>query len=134
MTPVRSLFFHLGIVMISLGSKVELTCVEYYLPGMEFPAFETETYQCAGQVDFPRSSDGEISAVVHPSLQDKDFSLLRPGEPLFLSLDGQSIHYSGEKPLYPVFINEAAYYEKKIALILAEKVRVSVPALRRRTH
>ncbi|KAM5141639.1 N-acyl-aromatic-L-amino acid amidohydrolase (carboxylate-forming) isoform 1-T2 [Mantella aurantiaca] len=111
--------------------EVTLDFINHLNKGMEFPAFEIDTFQCAGQVDFPRSSDGEISAVIHPSLQDKDFSLLHPGDLIFLNLDGQSIPYSGEKPIYPVFINEAAYYEKKIAFILAEKVRVSVPALRR---
>ncbi|CAI9535625.1 unnamed protein product [Staurois parvus] len=114
--------------------EVTLDFVNYLNKGMEFPAFETDIYQYAGEVDFPRSSDGEISAVIHPSLQDKDFSLLCPGDLLFLSLDGKSIPYSGEKPLHPVFINEAAYYEKKIAFILAEKIQVSVPALRRQTH
>lgn len=123
-------------ILQKMKTLVEITLdfINHLNKGMEFAAFETDTYQCAGHVDFPRSSDGEISAVVHPSLQDKDFSLLRPGDQCFLCLDGQSIPYSGEKPIYPVFINEAAYYEKKIAFILAEKVRVSVPALRKQTH
>ncbi|XP_018424474.1 PREDICTED: N-acyl-aromatic-L-amino acid amidohydrolase (carboxylate-forming) [Nanorana parkeri] len=123
-------------ILQKMKTVIEMTLdfINHLNKGMEFPAFETDTYQCSGQVDFPRSSDGEISAVIHPSLQDKDFSLLHPGDLIFLTLDGQSIPYSGEKPIYPVFINEAAYYEKKIAFILAEKIRVSVPALRRQTH
>lgn len=31
--------------------------------------------------------------------------------------------------MYPVFINEAAYYEKHVAFLKSEKIRVSVPAL-----
>ncbi|XP_072281141.1 N-acyl-aromatic-L-amino acid amidohydrolase (carboxylate-forming) [Pyxicephalus adspersus] len=114
--------------------EVTLDFIDHLNKGIEFPGFEIDVYQCADQVDFPRSPDGEISAVVHPSLQDKDFSLLHPGDPIFLGLDGQIIPYSGKKPLYPVFINEAAYHEKKIAFILAEKIQVSVPALKRQTH
>lgn len=35
--------------------------------------------------------------------------------------------------MYPVFINEAAYYEKHVAFLKTEKIRVSVPALPRLT-
>lgn len=31
--------------------------------------------------------------------------------------------------MYPVFVNEAAYYEKGIAFFQTEKLTVSVPAL-----
>ncbi|XP_063814474.1 N-acyl-aromatic-L-amino acid amidohydrolase (carboxylate-forming) [Pseudophryne corroboree] len=110
--------------------QVTLDFINQLNKGMEIPAFEVDVYQHAGHVDFPRSPDGEISAYVHPSLQDRDFSPLHPGEPAFMDFDGKTIPYSGERPIYPVFINEAAYYEKKIAFIVAEKVHISVPALR----
>ncbi|XP_073542255.1 N-acyl-aromatic-L-amino acid amidohydrolase (carboxylate-forming) isoform X2 [Phyllobates terribilis] len=97
--------------------------------GIEFPAFEVDVYQRVGHVEFPLSPDGEVSAVVHPSLQDQDFSLLLPGDPAFLSLDNKIIPYTGEQPVYPVFINEAAYYEKNIAFIVVDKLQISVPAL-----
>lgn len=35
--------------------------------------------------------------------------------------------------MYPVFINEAAYYEKHVAFLKSEKIRVTVPALLRLT-
>ncbi|XP_066443028.1 N-acyl-aromatic-L-amino acid amidohydrolase (carboxylate-forming) [Eleutherodactylus coqui] len=109
--------------------KVTLDFINQFNQGMEFPAFEADVYQRVGHVEFPLSSDGEVSAVVHPSLQDQDFSLLRPGDPMFLSLDDKIIPYAGDKPIYPVFINEAAYYEKNIAFIVVEKIQLSVPAL-----
>ncbi|KAG8560342.1 hypothetical protein GDO81_014933, partial [Engystomops pustulosus] len=96
---------------------------------IEFPAFEVDVYQRVGHVNFPLTPDGELSAAIHPSLQDGDFSLLHPGDPAFLTLDDKIIPYTGDKPVYVVFINEAAYYEKNVAFILAEKVNVSVPAL-----
>lgn len=37
--------------------------------------------------------------------------------------------YEGNSIVYPVFINEAAYYEKHVAFLKSEKIRVSVPAL-----
>ncbi|XP_075073421.1 N-acyl-aromatic-L-amino acid amidohydrolase (carboxylate-forming) [Mixophyes fleayi] len=109
--------------------QVTLDFINQLNQGKEFPAFEADVYQRVGHVDFPRAPDGEISAVVHPSLQDRDFSPLHPGEPAFLSLDGKMIPYNGDQQIYPVFINEAAYYEKKIAFIVAEKIRLSIPAL-----
>lgn len=109
--------------------KVTLDFINQLNQGMEFPAFEVDVYQRVGHVEFPLSPDGEVSAVVHPSLQDGDFSLLHPGDPAFLSLDDEIIPYTGRQAVYPVFINEAAYYEKNIAFIVAEKIRVSVPAL-----
>ncbi|KAM9324947.1 N-acyl-aromatic-L-amino acid amidohydrolase (carboxylate-forming) [Gastrophryne carolinensis] len=112
--------------------EVTLDFIDELNKGKQFEDFQVDVYQHIGQVDFPRNADGEISAIIHPSLQDKDFLLLQPGDPIFLTLDGQTIPYSGEKPLYPVFINEAAYYEKKIAFILTEKIRMSVPALSRK--
>ncbi|XP_073419501.1 N-acyl-aromatic-L-amino acid amidohydrolase (carboxylate-forming) [Dendrobates tinctorius] len=109
--------------------KVTLDFINLLNQGTEFPAFEVDVYQRVGHVQFPLSPDGEVSAVIHPSLQDQDFSLLHPGDPAFLSLDNKIIPYTGERPVYPVFINEAAYYEKNIAFIVANKLQVSVPAL-----
>lgn len=37
--------------------------------------------------------------------------------------------YEGESTVYPVFINEAAYYEKGIAFFRTEKITFSVPTL-----
>ena len=31
--------------------------------------------------------------------------------------------------MYPVFVNEAAYYEKHVAFLKSEKIHISVPAL-----
>uniref|UniRef100_A0A452IH64 Uncharacterized protein n=1 Tax=Gopherus agassizii TaxID=38772 RepID=A0A452IH64_9SAUR len=51
--------------------------------GTVFPAFEIEVYKIAGCMDYPCYPDGEISAMVHPKLQDKDFLPLNPRDPIF---------------------------------------------------
>lgn len=79
-------------------------------------------------VDFPRDDAGRPAAVVHPDLQDRDFEPLRPADPLFLSADGTTLPFEGEATRYPVFINEAAYYEKGIALTLTTRREGTVPA------
>lgn len=44
--------------------------VTHSLPtGMEFPAFEMEVYKNLGSVDFPRTTDGNLTGTVHSKLQ-----------------------------------------------------------------
>ncbi|XP_066477097.1 N-acyl-aromatic-L-amino acid amidohydrolase (carboxylate-forming) [Tiliqua scincoides] len=108
-----------------------LDFIELFNKGTLFPAFEIEAYKLVGRMDYPRYPDGEISAVIHPNLQDKDFQPLKPGDPIFQTLSGDDILYEGDDITYPVFINEAAYYEKKCAFIMTEKHTSSQPALQR---
>lgn len=78
-------------------------------------------YHNLGTIDYPRNELGEIQAMIHPRLQFRDYQPLHPGEPIFLTFDGQEIPYEGDSIVYPVFINEAAYYEKGIAMCITEK-------------
>ena len=89
---------------------------------MELPEFLT-IYDHQSLVDYPRDSSGDITAMVHQDRQDKDYFLIKRGEPLFLTLNGKTISYEGEA-LYTLFINEAAYYEKGFAMCLARKERI----------
>lgn len=83
-------------------------------------------YQTISSIDYPRNAAGELQAVIHPQLQFKDYKSLRTGDPLFLNLyNGKIMIYEGETK-YPVFINEAAYYEAGIALTLTEKEEIEL--------
>lgn len=82
-------------------------------------------YQTLGAIDYPRNESGEIQAAIHPRLQFRDYEPLNPGDPMFLTFDGESILYAGKSTVYPIFINEAAYYEKGIALYFTQKQIVS---------
>ncbi|MBD2138034.1 aspartoacylase [Anabaena sp. FACHB-1237] len=79
-------------------------------------------YKSVSTIDYPRSENGEIKAIIHPQLQFKDYQPLHPGDPLFVTFTGEEIYYEGENIVYPIFINEAAYYEKGIAMHLTEKI------------
>lgn len=83
-------------------------------------------YQAIGSVDYPRNSVGELQAAIHPQLQFKDYEPLHPGEPMFLTFTGESLPYQGESTVFPVFINEAAYYEKHIAMVLTQKQQLQL--------
>jgi aspartoacylase len=81
-------------------------------------------YRYVEAIDYPRNQEGELQGMIHPQLQFKDYEPLNPGDPMFLTFDGEAIAYEGKSTVYPIFINEAAYYEKGIAMYLTERVTV----------
>jgi aspartoacylase len=86
---------------------------------------ELEVYEHEVLVDYPRDDKGDIIGMVHQDRQDRDFTLIEKGDPLFLTLENESIIYEGE-PRYTLFVNEAAYYEKGFAMTLAKKITVEI--------
>ncbi|BAY23415.1 succinylglutamate desuccinylase/aspartoacylase [Calothrix sp. NIES-2100] len=99
-----------------------LNYLEKYNRGEILPFDNSLTiYRHLGTIDYPKNESGELQAMIHPQLQFQDYQPLAPGQPMFLTFDGQTITYEGELTVYPVFINEAAYYEKGIAMCLTQK-------------
>lgn len=82
---------------------------------------EVEVFVHKSVVSFPLDQAGNINGIVHRDLQDKNFSELKKGDPLFIMLNGDLVRFEGDETAYPTFINEAAYYHQKIALSLTEK-------------
>ena len=82
-------------------------------------------HRYVGTIDYPRNESGEIQAMIHPQIQFKDYEPLHPGNAIFLTFEGEAIAYEGTSTVYPVFINEAAYYEKKIAMCITHKQQVN---------
>lgn len=93
-----------------------------HLPMQEYLTF----YQFLQVIDYPRNKNGEIVAMIHPQLHFQDYQPLNPGDPLFLTFTGVDILYQGESTVYPIFINEAAYYEKKIAMYFTQKCSIKI--------
>ncbi len=83
-------------------------------------------YQSINSIDYPRNLDGELEAMIHPQLQGKDYEALKSGDPLFLTFSGETIAYQGRSPVFPIFINEAAYYEKGIAMTFTERQQLEL--------
>ena len=88
----------------------------------ETPGVSVDVYTQLRDIDYPRDASFQISAMIHPDLLGNDYLPLTDGNPLFKTFDGKDILYRGET-VYPIFINEAAYYEKKIAMSLTTKSR-----------
>ena len=75
-------------------------------------------------IDFPRDLEGNQSALIHPSLKSANWSLINQGQPIFQFADDNVIElFDKELPdqVVPVFINEAAYMEKGIAMSFTVK-------------
>ncbi|XP_077427794.1 N-acyl-aromatic-L-amino acid amidohydrolase (carboxylate-forming) B-like [Vanacampus margaritifer] len=103
--------------------------LEQFHSGSTFQGGEVETFCQTEVLDYPRDpTTNEVTAAVHPQLQDNDFKLLLPGDPIFQSFNGEVVKYEGEEA-YPLFVNECAYYEKKIAFHLARKISISIPSV-----
>jgi len=81
-----------------------------------------EVFHIKDPISFPRDEEsGEILGMIHENLDSKDYMELKTGDPLFYTLEDNTIFYENEDVVYPVFINEAGYYKKNIALFLTEK-------------
>jgi len=85
-----------------------------------------EIYDNVKTVDFPKDKDGNIEAMVHPTLQENGYFKLKNGDPIFVTLEGENICYEDKDGLYALFINEAAYYEKGVAMCLADKKTIKI--------
>ncbi|KAK2817110.1 hypothetical protein Q5P01_025301 [Channa striata] len=115
--------------MVKEALDLTLEWIQKFNSGSIFEGGEVEAYSRTTNVDYPRDpTTGEITAAIHPELQDNDFKLLRPGDPIFQSFYGETLKHQGEE-LHPFFVNECAYYEKNIAFHLARKITLTVPSV-----
>lgn len=122
-----------GVLNAELFQKTEaliyqvLDYIESYNQGLSQQQNTILTYyQYTEVIDYPRNEAGEIIGMIHPELQFRDYQPLNPGELIFLTLEGNAIAYQGTSTVYPIFINEAAYYEKGIAMCLTQKKSIQI--------
>ena len=87
---------------------------------------EIEVYEYITSIDYPRDEKGNVGAMIHPSLQDSGYFKIKKGDALFITLEGEHILYEGEEEVYTVFVNEAAYYEKGVAMQLCRKKSIAI--------
>uniref|UniRef100_H3CX10 Aspartoacylase n=1 Tax=Tetraodon nigroviridis TaxID=99883 RepID=H3CX10_TETNG len=123
---LRSIFESMRIIL-----KHALDFIELFNEGVEFPACTVEVFRVLERVDYPRDTNGNIIAMVHPNLQDCDWEPLTPGDPMFQTFDGKTIYYQGPGTVYPTFINEAAYYEKQQAFVTTRREALVASTIRK---
>jgi len=74
-----------------------------------------------GSIDYPRDEKGDIDGLIHPERINQDWKIIEKGDPLFLDSQGIIHKYGGDQLIWPVFIGEVAYKEKKIAMSYTKK-------------
>ena len=74
-----------------------------------------------GSIDYPREKNGNINCLIHPERMNQDWKPIKKGDPLFIDIEGKIKTYTGDKTIWPVFIGEAAYKEKNIAMSYTKK-------------
>jgi aspartoacylase len=76
-------------------------------------------------LDLPRRDGHQISGLLHAERLGRDWQPLATEDPLFVELGGRGRPliqgFDGKAGDVPVFINEAAYAEKRIALSLTQR-------------
>eukprot|EP00510_Aplanochytrium_minuta_P002455 CAMPEP_0184022352 /NCGR_PEP_ID=MMETSP0954-20121128/10555_1 /TAXON_ID=627963 /ORGANISM="Aplanochytrium sp, Strain PBS07" /LENGTH=344 /DNA_ID=CAMNT_0026304711 /DNA_START=147 /DNA_END=1181 /DNA_ORIENTATION=+ len=94
-------------------------------------------------VSYPRDNSGNITAFIHESLlgipELQEGSNIVSGAPIFQTLGGETVHFNPkdysissediEAGIFPMFVNEAAYYEKDVAFYLTKRVYKTVEYL-----
>ncbi len=97
----------------------------------EVPCFKSararKEGEMSGKIIWPTSDDNPNfpSLMVHKDLQDRDFELIRKGDPLFVDLQGNVHPYDGShgSPVYLMFVNEGGYYYKSSGTGIAVAVK-----------
>lgn len=107
-----------------------LDTVEEFNNGKEFEEKEIEVFRFLGVVHYPTDENSEITAMISPDLDGNDWKPLHPGDPLFMTFNGETILYEENNVVWPVFINEAAYFPNNIAMAVTRKEKIVVPALK----
>ena len=72
-------------------------------------------------IDFPRDEEGNINGYVHSLRQSRNWQKLNKNDELFTKSNGEIIRFEEDEPYIPVFINEAAYAEKNIAMSFTKR-------------
>jgi succinylglutamate desuccinylase len=80
-----------------------------------------EIYEEIQDVAYPTDGKDQITGYIHCSFQDQDFVELEGTYTPFKSFKNQNMEMNVEEKLYPIFINEAAYYPQQLAFTLCRK-------------
>ena len=92
-----------------------------------------EPGELSGKISWPTDSvlGNFPAALVHPDIQDRDWTVVRVGDPLFVRPDGSTINYHGSHgaSVYVMFVNEGGYYYAESGTGIALAVRSAFDVL-----
>lgn len=81
---------------------------------------QLEVYEEVTDIFYPES-ENQINSYINPDFQDKNFTQIEGKYTPFKAFTGELISLTTSEKLYPIFINEAAYYPHKLAFTLCRK-------------
>ncbi|XP_001622432.2 aspartoacylase [Nematostella vectensis] len=112
-----------------------LDSVEKHNATKTYPKRSIQVFKWVEAVHYPLDELEEVTAFVHPALDSQDWEPLRPGSPMLMTFEGDTVYYQGKEIVYPVFINEAAYFDvkKNIAFAMTRKMSIDLPELDKTT-
>lgn len=92
--------------------------IKEWYPTGRVPCYRSATAkkpgEMSGKIRWPCSDHNPNfpAYMIHKSIQDQDFKLLKTGDPLFLTMEGDVVPYDGShgETVYLMFINEGGYY------------------------
>jgi aspartoacylase len=103
------------------GTLYLLFCALRHIDDFNPNLNEIEIFEEVEDVYYPQDQKGDLSAYIHSELSQKDFTKLGQRFKAFKGFNGQEINHTTSEELYPIFINEAAYYHSKLAFSLCRK-------------
>lgn len=89
-----------------------------------------EIFEEVEDIYYPQDEKGQIEAMIHEDFQGRDFMELQGEYVPFKKFSGEAIKMNASEKLYPIFINEAAYYPSKLAFTLCRKIKRVLTPLR----
>lgn len=89
---------------------------------------EITLYEEVKDIYYPKSLTGEINGYIHSDLQGKDYLPLKGKIKAFKLFQHDEIELELDEELYPIFINEAAYYSTHLAFSLCRKKTIKTGA------
>ena len=78
---------------------------------------QVEHYKSYADVVFPEGF------YIHPERENNDFQAINPGDPLYINFEGETITHDEDFIAYPMFINEAAYQNSRLAMTMSKKIK-----------
>jgi aspartoacylase len=84
-----------------------------------------ELYEETQDVPYPTNDKGELNGYIHSGFQGKNFQVIEGKFIPFRTFQNQNLEMKTDEKLFPIFINEAAYYPQNLAFTLCRKKTIS---------
>jgi aspartoacylase len=123
-----------GVINAQTIEKMELL-LQVALCSVNLPTTESDlvVFEEVQDIYYPQNDKNQINAYIHSDLQGMDFKAIKGKINAFKDFEEREISIEVDEELYPIFINEAAYYSQGLAFTLCRKKVIPVGAINKAT-